>query len=374
VALGVIACPALCQVTLTPRGTAPLSSTTTDQLGAAFTVTGLSGVAYAGPRDDGSHRFYAVMDNSDKVIELGVRFGPDGSIVAADVVGGFRLDESRDFEGIAIAATIGHVLLSDEGTPAIREYDLASGALVHAWSTPTVFGSRRANFGFESLARDAGVAWTCNEEALEVDGPLSTTAAGTVVRLLRYDDGLPSAQFAYRTEPIHGFAVPGSRSGVSDLVLLPGGTLLALERSLALASPLFLTRIYEVGLAGVTDVSGLGSLVGASYVSASKRLVHAGGHTNLEGLCLGPRLAGGGWAMLGVVDDADALSVNEVVAFEARGLRACPADWDASGSIDSGDFFAFLNEFFGGAADFNADGLTDSRDFFAFLSAWFAGC
>ena len=45
----------------------------------------------------------------------------------------------------------------------------------------------------------------------------------------------------------------------------------------------------------------------------------AGGWTgqNLEGLCLGPRLAGGGWALVGVVDNGDALlSTNSVVAFE----------------------------------------------------------
>jgi hypothetical protein len=53
---------------------------------------------------------------------------------------------------------------------------------------------------------------------------------------------------------------------------------------------------------------------------------------------------------------------------------ACPADWDQSGAANSADFFAFLNDFFGGAADFNGDGVTSSQDYFDFLTAYFAGC
>src|SRR5690606_38995059 len=123
------------------------------------------------------------------------------------------------------------------------------------------------------LARAGGTVWTANEEALSVDGPLSTPSAGTVVRLLRYDNAGPAAQHAYVTAPIHGLVISGSRSGVSDLVALPDGRLLALERSFALASPLFLTRLYEVDTSGATDVSGLPGLAGQMYTPATKRLL-----------------------------------------------------------------------------------------------------
>jgi hypothetical protein len=52
----------------------------------------------------------------------------------------------------------------------------------------------------------------------------------------------------------------------------------------------------------------------------------------------------------------------------------CPSDWNHSGTINSQDFFDFLNAFFANNADFNADGQTNSQDFFDFLTAFFDGC
>lgn len=53
---------------------------------------------------------------------------------------------------------------------------------------------------------------------------------------------------------------------------------------------------------------------------------------------------------------------------------ACAPDWDASGVVNSSDFFAFIQDFLEGRADFDHSGTTTSSDFFAYLVAFFEGC
>ena len=106
--------------------------------------------------------------------------------------------------------------------------------------------------------------------------------------------------------------------------MLPNGKLIALERSLASAFPPFESRIYEIDLAGATDVSGLSGLIGQTFTPVTKHLLwkgQAGGGfgQNLEGLALGPQLADGNYSLLGIVDDGDPLSSNTLVAFEVSG-------------------------------------------------------
>ncbi len=55
---------------------------------------------------------------------------------------------------------------------------------------------------------------------------------------------------------------------------------------------------------------------------------------------------------------------------------ACPSDINGDGTVDTQDFFAFLDLFASGdsGADFDADGVIDAEDFFAFLDAFALGC
>jgi hypothetical protein len=169
------------------------------------------------------------------------------------------------------------------------------------------FDAARLNRSLESLAWEAatGALWTANEGALEPDGPLATFAAGTTVRLQRFDaDGLPDGQWAYAAEPIPGGPFQGNETnGVVDLLPLPSGELLVLERSLS--SLFFDVRLYEVDFAGATDTSALASLASESFVPVAKTLRWSSGQllSNFEGLALGPPLQAHDWSLLLVSDD-----------------------------------------------------------------------
>lgn len=323
-----------------PRGSVTLPAATSDQFGQSFTIAGLSGITHTG-----AGCFVAVMDNSNKLVFIDVGFAADGAILSATVTGGLSLAESRDFEGVAYGGSQRNsVWLSDEGAPGVREFSLADGALLDALDTPPVFANRRANRGFESLTRrcDGLELWTANEEALTVDGPVSSPTNGTVVRLLKYTPAGASfasgAQYAYEVEPMHGGAISGGSSGLSELVQLPDGRLIALERSLAFNfSGLFQSRMYEVSFVGATDVRLLDGLSDAVYTPVTKSPLWQGNFNNMEGLALGPPLSGGGHALLGIVDDGDPLSVNTLVAFELQGVddTRCPQPDDADGGAEA---------------------------------------
>ncbi|HEY2882681.1 MAG TPA: esterase-like activity of phytase family protein [Pirellulales bacterium] len=304
-----------------------------DQRGTAFKIVGLSGVAYCGGDD-----FISVMDNSNRLVKLKVTFNPDGSIKTRSVAGGHTITESRDYEGIAYTGPERNsVFISNEATPPpppLYEYNLdASGSLLQTVKMPAVFMGQVDNRGLESLTRraDGKEMWTANEEALTGDGPTATATTGTVVRLVRMAvDGnhvTPSQEYAYLVDPIHAGIGKPFCSGLSDLLVLPDGTLLTLERSAMEGLPVFETRIYQVDFAGATDISQgalAEGLLGKNYTPVKKTLLFSTANSevgnrineNLEGLCLGPKLSEGHWAVLGVVDSGDPLSKNTLVSFE----------------------------------------------------------
>jgi 3-phytase len=309
---------------VTLRSTQSLPTTTVDQNQQSFAVRGLSGITYLGGTS-----YAAVMDNSNKIVLLNVELGADGSLVTSQFTGGRTLVESRDFEGIAYTgADRDSVYLSEEGTPGIHEYRLSDGVRLNSPAVPGVFQHIVANQGFESITinSDSASLWTANEQALTVDGPLATQQSGTMVRLLRYqadgNDYQPTAQFAYEVEPIHGAVFNGARSGLVDLVALPDGSLLSLERSAAFSDQgLFKNSIWSIDLDGATDISPLATgLSGQSYSPVSKTELWSGpvigAGMNMEGLALGPSLGAGRWALIGIVDDGDPLSSNTLVSFE----------------------------------------------------------
>lgn len=261
----------------------------------------LSGIAWL----DGD-RWVAVSDDDARVVVLQVAIDPaDGRITSVGVERVLTLANGADLEGIAVLDGGTAIAVADERPPSVRVHRLADGALLRRAEVPAVFAEPRRNLGFESLtAGPDGDLWTVNEEALPGDGPTSTATAGTLVRILRFDGALrPAGQWAYRTDPVAGAAVLGDRgTGVSDLVALPDGRLIALERSCGSAG--LRIRLYAVDLAPAAEVSALATLP-ADVAVAGKRLLweYTSRSENFEGAGLGPPLADGSRSLVLISDD-----------------------------------------------------------------------
>jgi hypothetical protein len=363
------------QWSVTPRGALTLN------VGSVTGVDELSGVTYIGPAAGDMHRFLSAQDTGNQLVTIDVALAANASVTSATAISSTTLSPGFDFEGVVYnGAARNSVYVSEEITPGVREYDLGTGAQLTSLTIPSVYANRRANRGFESLARSTatGVIWTANEEALTIDGPTATTTAGTYVRIQQFVDagGTPmaAAQFAYLVDPIHaGTLTASTRSGLSELVSLPDGNLLALERSLATTG--FQNRIYQIDFSGATDTSASqfdSGLHGQSFTPVAKSLLwsgQAGGFfgENLEGLALGPQLASGNWSLLGVVDSGDPLSGNTVVAFELVPPRCDLAgDYNCSGEVDDTDYQVWQAAFGStqpSLADGNDDGVVNAADY-----------
>jgi hypothetical protein len=301
VAAPVVAQPGL-KLTATGQGLFPLGSGTT---GAAE----LSGITY-----DGGSTYYAVGDNGAKSIwqlstVLAARFGWVNSGAVATGISAPAL--GSDSEGIALRPGTGTAWISDESTSTISEFSLGTGLKVGAVAVPAIYrpANVQNNFGLEALSYGAGKLWTANEEALKSDGSLSTTRAGSWVRIQEFGgaDFTPAGQYAYRTERISGLSpfITVERSGLVDLLALPDGRVLSLERELGGFLPSFRSRVYLLDFGTATDVSALPTLTAGGFTPVGKTLLWQSVFlmNNFEGITLGPRLSDGSYSVLLVSDD-----------------------------------------------------------------------
>lgn len=318
----------------------------------AGVITGLSGIAWLG--DD---RYVAVLDNSDRLLSFRLEISPTGEPKRAFDLKLIRLGEQHDYEDVATCPPLlarriadrrrargGRVptrclLVCEENTPAIRAVDAESGELLGIVPLPGIFAGRRPNRGLESLAvdPDGRVIWTALEEALPADGPASGEGRGTVVRIARIavpdaTDAPPDAQFAYAVAAPHAFFrifAGEPLAGLVALVALGDGRLLALERAAAPGLPPFKSRIALIDTSAAGDVSAVEADPAAL---ADRQLVRSllwedALGCNLEGLCLGPRLADGRRLLVGVADNGGLGTPNQLVTLR---LRDGPQPVDAS--------------------------------------------
>ncbi|HEV2844320.1 MAG TPA: esterase-like activity of phytase family protein [Thermoanaerobaculia bacterium] len=284
-------------------------------------VGGLSGIVR---EPDGT--WLAVVDNEGdtpaRVFRLAFEVGEDGVMSRSlqDVpVGAIRLEglDGRNFDGEGIALEpSGDLLVSSETEPSIRRVS-PEGKILGELPVPSLFKKGagtgiRGNEGFEPLALEPGgnILWTANERPLQQDAPDDKTRSGPV-RLLRYErrgEGfVPAAQYVYEVGPIERPGLKFNVRGLVDLLPLPGGDLLALEREYVELRG-FKIQIYRVSLDGATDVSGFDGLAGKSYTPVRKTpfFDFAGiGFVpdNIEGMTFGPALPDGSRTLVLVSDN-----------------------------------------------------------------------
>ena len=211
----------------------------------------------------------------------------------------------------------------------VGEVALPDNLKVHA---DVELGARN-NLSIEGLAfTPAGGLWVSMEAPLYEDGPVSALTHGSVARFTRLDGNRRIVgQYAYPLDPIQRAPTGGKLrgdNGVSEILAIDETTLLVVERSGYEVDDLvfkFAVRIYEVTLGAATDISGTASLVGASYVPMSKRLVldlnqaGIGNIDNIEAAAWGPRLANGHATLILMSDDNFAPhQINQFLAFEVQ--------------------------------------------------------
>jgi len=285
-------------------------------------VGGLSGIV---PAPDGT--WLAVVDNEGetpaRVFRLAFTVGENGPTAAEEgrpvARQAIRLEglngKNFDGEGIALAPS-GNLLVSSETEPSIREFSL-DGKLVRELPVPSLFRAAkgtgiRGNQGFESLSLspDGRALWTANERALQQDAA-DEKERPSPVRLLRYERQggrfVPGPQFVYEVEPINQPGKGFSVRGLAELLALPSGDLLALEREYVEGRGMRI-QIFLASLAGATDVSKLDALAGQSYTLVRKTLLYDFARAgflpdNIEGLAFGPRLDDGSRTLVLISDN-----------------------------------------------------------------------
>lgn len=246
--------------------------------------------------------------------------------------------DALDPEGLALSPS-NTLYLSSEGIhrkdiqPFLGEFDRTSGTLLRTLPIPRSFTisfdetTRRqqqgiqSNQGLEGLTLVASGAASPTEDPLRLftlnEAPLvqdldPDTEEGGRTRFLHYYLGqgppLLVAEHLYSLDPVP-FALV---NGISEILALDnGGHFLTLERAL---TPLGLqVKLFEVALAGATDISSVSSLKGdLNATRIHKRLVYNfnGADTlgdtpvrNLEGMSFGPRLPDGSRSLLIVSDN-----------------------------------------------------------------------
>lgn len=253
--------------------------------------------------------------------------------------------EVPDVESIRFDPQDGSIWYASEGSrklglqPFVR-HATADGAHLGTLPLPQLFkvwpgreDGVRDNLAIEgiSFAPDGQSLWVSLESPLYQDGPLPTSDAGAFTRITQLDrTGRVLAQFAYPVDPIPAGASPGrlSDNGVSEILAIDASHLYVLERAGVQSAEgdfHYIPRLYEIDLAGASDVSTFDALLGQAFLPVRKRLVldisalPLAQIGNIEGIAWGPKLENGSDSLVMVADDNFKRSeLGQLLLFEVK--------------------------------------------------------
>ncbi len=306
---------------------------------------------YYGISDDRSQNAPAGGDNAARFYNLSINVGQNGFVganpVTINTVNRLQRPDGSAFPTLGVdpesirfrrdGSGAASLYWASEGAavstsnpplqnPFIRQMNI-DGSYVREFTNPAkinpngVGGAQssgvRNNLGYEGItfSPDGTRMYGAIESSLFQDGPRATATAGSVNRIVEFTTatGTAGREFAYVTDRIQTVNPANANdNGVSEILAISDTNFLVVERSFALGGEGNSIRIYNVSIAGATDVSGLNSLIGQSYVPATKQLLLTlnaqglGGRfnpDNIECLSLGPVLPNGDQSFFLVADN-----------------------------------------------------------------------
>ncbi len=233
----------------------------------------MSGITWAG-----GNKFYVIRNNNYLSV-MTVSLDDHGNLTALpSMTEGYPLEGASDPEGIAYDNASGKVWVSDETGPTIREYDpvnrnangkfVPTGREVRIPAILKKIGEQNRSLESLTISGDGLVMWTANEEALADD-----TYSDGVVRLVKFvrktvqSEWSLAGMWAYECDR-------GGRTlanGVADLLSLPDGSLVVLERAV---EPVYYgsCRLHKVDFSNATDVTNVNSIDRSAITDGSVKL------------------------------------------------------------------------------------------------------
>lgn len=303
---------------------------------------GLSGIAAIN-----ENKFIAVSDRHAAIFILDIEVDLEtGEITFATLVESNALRDNQgnrfseifngaDREGIVYIEANNEFCISNERLgndvlkPTIECYDFNTKNqtdLITPSSYPSllVFNSIRKNQGFESLAYSlvSKELWTANEDSLKAEIWDTEESQSRYVRLQKFnEEKMPEGQFLYPLEPLENEILYPERlsdldiNGLVDLLFLPDGTLISLERALVgdrNNEAKLRISIFEVTTKNAIDISSqteVGKHSDITKMAVSKKSLFKFYNMpnfnfgNIEGMALGPKLLNGDYSVILIADN-----------------------------------------------------------------------